>query len=269
MGKRILIIGNGYIADNFVFTIKDTYDTTVYARNKYLEYDNVTYIYDSIEHIGSIQNNFDAIYILFGHSRPNKTSTLSDVIYSNVYLTCKILEFAVKNNSKIFYPATSLALSDVTKNSSNYSYSHTIVTNMIKRSGLDYTICYLHNVYGSLTGADKKNKMVIDNFIDCYHSKQSAKLINNGQQRRIFTHISDVVTYMKDSIDYHRGEVNLVKNNTMYSIKELAELLELHTDNVQDVLYSLDDPYLLPIDDVGTWYEQIDIKDWIINKVKI
>jgi hypothetical protein len=51
--------------------------------------------------------------------------------------------------------------------------------------------------------------------------------------------------------------------------KEIADLLELQTLSVNSTLYSLDDPYTLAIDDLGIWKEQIDIKDWIINKVKI
>jgi len=140
---------------------------------------------------------------------------------------------------------------------------------MIRQSKLIYTICYLHNIYGSLTGAPKKNKMVIDNFIDCYHTKHHVQLINDGKQRRIFTHISDVIDYMMLSLNSISTEVNLVKDNVMYSIKEIADLLELQTLSVNSTLYSLDDPYTLAIDDLGIWKEQIDIKDWIINKVKI
>jgi nucleoside-diphosphate-sugar epimerase len=111
--------------------------------------------------------------------------------------------------------------------------------------------------------------MVIDNFIDCYYNKHHVQLINNGGQRRIFTHISDVIDYMILSLNSTSTEVNLVKDNAMYSIKEIADLLELQTLSVSNALYSLDDPYTLAIDDLGTWQEQIDIKDWIITKVKI
>jgi len=270
MNTRILVIGNGYIADNFICSVKDKYDVTVYARLKNIEYSNVTYIYDLVEHINMLTNDFDHIYILFGHSRPNTTSTLNEVIYSNVYLISKILDFASTNMSKIFYPATSLALTESTRKLNYYSYSHTIAIDMIRQSKLIYTICYLHNIYGSLTGAPKKNKMVIDNFIDCYHDSRHVQLINDGIQRRIFTHISDVIDYMILNLDCTTNkEVNLVKDNVVYSVKEIAELLELQTVSVNNTLYSLDDPYTLAIDDLGIWKEQIDIKDWITNKVKI
>jgi len=268
MSTKILVIGNGYLADNFVHSIKDVYDVTVYARSRHVEYDNVTYIYDLVENIDKLNNNFDIIYILFGHSRPNTTSLLNEVIYTNVYLVSKILDFASNNTSKIFYPATSLALSDLTSKLNHYSYSHTIVIDMIKQSKLTYTICYLHNIYGNLTGAVKKNKMVIDNFIDCYNTKHRVQLINNGAQRRIFTHVSDVTNFMIISLGSNSKEINLVKNNNMYSIKEIADLLELQTESVSSTLYSLSDPCINPIDDIGVWQEQIDIKDWIINKIK-
>jgi hypothetical protein len=64
-------------------------------------------------------------------------------------------------------------------------------------------------------------------------------------------------------------EINLVKNNSMYSIKEIVDLLELQSVIVDSILYSIEDPYILPIDDLGSWSEQIDIKEWIINKIKI
>ena len=265
---KILIIGNGYIADNLIFSIKDTYDVTVYARNRYIEYENVTYIYDSIENIHFIKNNFDNIFILSGISRPDKSS-LSEVVYANVFLLSKILDFATQYDSKIFYPATSLALTTATSKLNFYSYSHTIAIDMIKQSKVNYTICYLHNIYGSLTETPKKNKMVIDNFIDCHYNDRPATLINNGSQRRIFTHIADVISYMIYSLNRKNTEVNLIKNNIMYSVKEIANFLNLRTYTEESKVYSLDDPYILPIDDIGEWSESIDIKDWITHKIKI
>ena len=269
MNNKILIIGNGYIADNFIFSVKDLYNVTVYARNKNIEYTNVTYIYALTENIDLIENTFDNIFILSGISRPNKFSLLNEVVYANVFLVSKILDFAKQNNSKIFYPATSLALSNTTSKLNYYSYSHTIAIDIIKQSNVNYTICYLHNIYGNLTEMPKKNKMVIDKFIDCYYNRQPVTLINNGLQRRIFTHITDVIAYMIYSLNNKNTEVNLIKNNIMYSIKEIAELLNLQTHTEESKLYSLDDPHILPIDDIGEWIESIDIKEWIINRIQI
>ena len=267
--KKILIIGNGYLADNLLFSIKDRHNVTVYARNKYIEYNNVTYIYGSIENLDCIKNNFDNVFILSGISRPNKLSLLHEVIYANVFLVAKVLDFATQTNAKIFYPASSLALSNATNKLNYYSYSHTIAIDMIKQSNVRHTICYLHNVYGNLTLLNKKNKMVIDNFIDCYYTNQPVTLINNGLQKRIFTHITDVISYMIYSLNDINKEVNLIKNNIMYSIKEIADLLSLQTKFENNSLYSLDDPYILPIDEIGDWIESIDIKNWINTKIKI
>jgi len=269
MNKKVLIIGNGYIADNFIFSIKDIHEVTVYARTKNIEYDNVTYIYGLIENINLIKNDFDNIFILFGHSRPDSISPLNEVVYTNIFLTAKILDFAIENMSKIFYPATSLSLSNTTNKLNYYSYSHTVAIDMIKQTKLSYTICYLHNIYGSLTNTPKKNKMVIDHFVDSYYSKTFVQLINNGIQKRIFTHIYDVIQYMISSLNNNIIEVNLVKNNKMYSIKEIANLLDLQTNIVQNKLYSTEDPYIFPIDNIEGWTETIDIKEWIINKIKI
>lgn len=267
--KKILVIGNGYIADNFIFYYKDIHDITVYARSKYTEYDNVSYVYGAIEDIDILHNNYDNVFILFGYSRPSIPLSLNEVIYTNVYLVAKILDFASKNMSRIFYPATSLSLSIHTCKLNYYSYSHTVTIDMIKQSNVPYTICYLHNIFGNLTNTVKKNKMVIDNFIDCYHTKQPVQLINNGQQRRIFTHISDVVNFMGIAMNLDNKEINLVHHNKMYSIKEIAELLELSTILVETNLYSLEDPYILPINDIEGWTEYIDIKEWITQSIKI
>jgi nucleoside-diphosphate-sugar epimerase len=265
--KKILVIGNGYIADNFIFYIKDIHNITVYARAKNVEYHNVTYIYNAVENINSIKNIYDNIFILFGHSRPNNVSELHEVIYSNVFLLSKILDFAHKNNSNIFYPATSLSLSNSTKKLTYYSYSHVIAIDLIKVSKLKYTICYLHNIYGSLTNNPKKNKMVIDHFIDSYNNKQPINLINNGIQKRIFTHILDVVVYMEHSLNNNLNEVNLVKNNKMYSVKEIAELFGLEMIPIQNTMYSTENPNLSSINDINGWNETIDIKQWIKHTI--
>ena len=263
--RKLLVIGNGFISDNFVFKFKDFYDITVYARNKNIEYDNVTYIYKPVEQLHTLINDFSCIYILFGRSRPSLNDSISDVIYANVYLLSKVIDFATPNLTKIYFPATSLALSESTKYMTPYALSHCIAVDIIKRSILPYTICYLHNIYGNLTGNIKKNKMVVDNFINACKNNTKVQLINNGMQRRIFTHVSDVVDYMITCINSSREEVNLIKHANMYSVKELAELLDLRTINISNPMYSLDDPYIGQLDELYNWTEQIDIKQWILN----
>jgi nucleoside-diphosphate-sugar epimerase len=263
--RKLLVIGNGFISDNFVFKFKDLYDITVYARNKNIEYEGVSYIYQPVEQLHNLINDFSCIYILFGKSRPSLTDSLSDVIYANVYLVSKVIEFATPTKTKIYFPATSLALSESTKYRTLYSLSHCITIDMIKRSNLPYTICYLHNIYGNLTDKVKKNKMVVDNFIEAYKNNTKVQLINNGLQRRIFTHVSDVVDYMITCINFSREEVNLIKHSRMYAVKELADLLNLNTNNITDPMYSLDDPFIEKLDELHNWAEKIDIKQWILN----
>ena len=107
--------------------------------------------------------------------------------------------------------------------------------------------------------------MVVDNFINACKNNTKVQLINNGMQRRIFTHVSDVVDYMITCINSSREEVNLIKHANMYSVKELAELLDLRTINISNPMYSLDDPYIGQLDELYNWTEQIDIKQWILN----
>lgn len=268
---KILIIGNGFIGDNLAYVLSGMdHHITIYARHKSIEYDHIHYIYGPIESIFNIANNFDHIFILYGYSRISAIKAFSDAVKVNYYLLTRILDFA--NKSKIHYIASSLVLSNDTCNSTEYAYLHSLAVNTIKQYNkwyrLSYNIMYLHNIYGNLTLKEKQHKMVVDNLLDAFKNKTVFSLINGGVQRRIFTHISDIMTYFIYSLnDQHIcKEVNLVKNNKLYSVLELVETLGVSCNYLADSRYNISDPYTTTIDDLGMWSETIDIVDWLIEQ---
>lgn len=271
MNKNILIVGNGYVGSNLALKLYElNYNVTILTNHTENQIPGVTYMHVNVDDLYLMSNTFTNIFVLNGYSRLTSIKKYSDVINSKYYVLSKILEYAIQNDSKIFYLTTSLCLSELTSTNNFYSYIHTVCIDLIKQyyhwNTLNYHICYAHNIYGNLTSFEKKNKMFVDNLIEAIQTKNSITLYNGGNQKKVFTHIYDVINYMILSLDIENNkEVNLVKNPKIYSIKELTELCNVKYNTVDDSLYTMIDPVITKLDVIENWIETIDIKQWLTN----
>ena len=107
-----------------------------------------------------------------------------------------------------------------------------LIKNYNKWFGLEYQICYFYNVFGPGQITEGKYATVIGIFQQQYNDKKPLTVVSPGTQKRIFTHIDDIVnglvkvlnTETKNHEWYLRSEesisiLNLCKLfNTKYKI---------------------------------------------------
>ena len=235
VGSRLL----KYLSTNpkYKLTSLDNYFTGRLQNHTY----NVKYIKGNTWEADKIfkGETFDIIYHFGEYSRIS--TSFDDIKLLNKSIlqgTPVILELAKKWNAKLIYSASSSGLGNngLDQNLSPYSWMKSKMIELIKNYnkwfGLEYQICYFYNVFGPGQITEGKYATVIGIFQQQYNDKKPLTIVSPGTQKRIFTHIDDIVnglvkvlnTETKNHEWYLRSEesisiLNLCKLfNTKYKI---------------------------------------------------
>lgn len=97
---------------------------------------------------------------------------------------------------------------------------------MSKVHGLDYTIFRPHNVYGPGQSMTNPYKNVVALIMRRLMENESYKLYGNGEMRRAFSYVEDVVDVLISSLDKFSKETVNVGSDHDISIKELSDMLQ-------------------------------------------
>ena len=157
------------------------------------------YIIGKVEEKRSQSNlpqNYDLIYHLAGLSRiqpsfNNPTATF----LANTVGTQEICEFARTTNAKLVYAGSSSKHHDPYQSPySAYKYLGEEVCKMYKKTyGTDIEIVRFYNVYGPKEVIDGDWAAVIGIWRRQIRDNQPITIVGDGEQRRDFTHVDDIV----------------------------------------------------------------------------
>lgn len=141
----------------------------------------------------------DLIYHLGEYSRVEKSFEDVELVWDlNQMGTFAVLEFARRHDVKIVYAGSSTKFSDggLGRNQSPYAWSKASMTELVKNYGdwfsLDYAITYFYNVYGPNERAGAYGTVVAI-FKEQYRQGLPLGVVAPGTQKRIFTHVDDIV----------------------------------------------------------------------------
>ena len=172
-------------------------------RNKViLIHSNTFFIESKLKHY---KNNINTLFHFGEFSRIVRSfEKVEENFSSNTLSTFKVINFCSKNKIKIIYSASSSIFGNNQKDSNLSPYSWTkcknieLIKNYKDWFGLDYEIVYFYNVYGPNQPRYSKMSAVIGIFEGLYLKGKPLKIRGDGNQKRDFTHISDIVrgTYM-------------------------------------------------------------------------
>jgi len=176
-------------------------------------------------------SEFDLIYHLAGLSRiqpsfKNPTHTFN----VNTGGTQKILEFARKTNTKVIYAGSSSKHHDPYQSPyATCKYLGEEVCKMYKRTyNMDIEICRFYNVYGPHEVIEGDWAAVIGIWRRQIRDNQPITIVGDGEQRRDFTHVHDIVDALlelqtvKTSLDIlDAWELGTGMN---YSINQVADM---------------------------------------------
>jgi UDP-glucose 4-epimerase len=177
-----------------------------------------------------IKETPDLIYHLGEYSRVEKSLEEPEVVLDlNSRGTQAVVEFWRTKGGKLVYAGSSTKFADggLGRDGSPYAWSKAsnseLVRNYAEWYGLPYAITYFYNVYGpgERSGA---YGTVIEIFRQKFLAGQSLTVTAPGTQRRIFTHVDDIVDGLMMVGEKGEGDEFGLGAETEYSVLDVAEL---------------------------------------------
>ncbi len=237
-GKKILVTGGGgFIGShlckrlsqesNFVVSLDNYFTGT---KNNHIN--GVKYIEGSTKNIFElIDFSPDYIFHLGEYSRVEQ-SLIDDfnlIFELNKIGTAKVLEFALKNNSKLIYAGSSTKFGDggLGRDSSPYAWTKATNTELVKNFGdwygLNYAITYFYNVYGERERSGKYGTLIAI-YKEKYKKGEKLGVVLPGTQKRNFTHVDDIVEGLYIVGLKGIGDNFAIGNKDAYSVLDIAKL---------------------------------------------
>lgn len=236
-----------------------------------------------------LYDNVDYVFHLAAQSRiqPAINSPIEAVSINSVG-TATVLQCSLEAKVKrVIYSSTSSAYgNNLTPNVETqpndclnpYSVSKVAGENLCimynKLFGLPTIVFRYFNVYGNRQPLKGQYAPVVGLFIKQAQNNEALTIVGDGQQRRDFSHIDDVVTAniiaITKEIDQSLfGQVYNVASGKNYSINEIASMV---SDNFKYIPSRIGEATETlgntdKINKVFGWNSTVDIKDWINNNL--
>lgn len=241
---RILVTGGcGFIGTNLIEKLlTDGHDVisidNYYTGFKSNEHEGAQYIHGDIREDGILDgiDNIDLIYHLAALARIQPSfEEPTPTIDTNTTGTQRVLEYARQNNTPVVYAGSSSVHGNVHANP--YSFSKWQGEELVKLYHQIYElptiVCRFYNVYGPKQLVDGPYCTVVGVFMNQYEEKQDITITWDGEQRRDFTHVYDIVNGLVLSgeklVDRDvNGQFFELGSGENYSINELAEAFGDH-----------------------------------------
>lgn len=274
---RILVTGGaGFVGTNLIKRLLeeghqvvsiDNYHTGLKSNHQ----NGAQYIEFDIRNIDdySAWGEFDIVYHLAAIARIQPSfKEPYDYFTTNANATFKVAKYCSEKNIPLVFAGSSSHWSGKFKNPYTFSkdVSEEIIQLFQKHYGLKASIARFYNVYGPYHLKEGGYCTVIGKWEKCLEEYRPLTIYGNGEKRRDFTHIDDIVGALilinEKQAWGHTFELGRGKN---YSIKEIAEMFQT------DINYEDDKPGeaqetlctdLLAKEVLG-WEAKINIEDYI------
>jgi UDP-glucose 4-epimerase len=262
--KNVLVTGgNGFIGSHVVDRlVYEGHKVTVIdnksgdASDKHYYNEEAEYYNDDISSYKAIRPLFNEIDIVFHLAAEARIQpTLKDPILAaktNMLGTCTVLQCAREANvQRVIYSSTSSAyglkneppLSEDMLNDCLNPYSVTktggeeLCKMYTKLFGLETVIFRYFNVYGERQPLKGQYAPVIGIFIRQKAAGMSMTIVGDGEQRRDFTHVDDIVEANIKAAELSNkdvvGETINVGTGINHSVNEIAEMIKGSTVNIE------------------------------------
>jgi len=232
---RALVTGGaGFIGTNLIKRLlKDGYDVVSFDNYSTGFKDNrlkgCTYFdVDITEKFDGWKEKFDVIFHMAALPRIGPSfKNPKEVCDVNVGGTQNILEYARKNDTPVIYAGSSSFWGGTHKNP--YTFSKWQGEELCKLYeqiyGLDVTICRFYNVYGDYMPMSGGYRTVLPIFLEQYRNSETFTITGDGNQRRDFTHVDDIVDAMIKVVQLNKwGSTFELGRGKNYSIKEVVSM---------------------------------------------
>ena len=237
---NILVTGGlGFVGSNLVDRLvelgHDVYvidNLSSESSSKNYMNDEVVYYIDDIrdiEHITTLPN-LDVVYHLAGLARiqPSFSDPL-EYIDVNITGTAKICELARNHDAKLIYSSSSSINNGKFKTPYTFSKwaGEEVLETWIKCFNINAHNCRFYNVYGPRDPETGEYATVVRKFMRQYKNNEPLTVVGDGEQRRDFTHVNDIVEGLIKISEYPgSGELFHLGCGVNYSINELVGMFD-------------------------------------------
>jgi UDP-glucose 4-epimerase len=151
---------------------------------------------------------------------------------SNIEGSSNVFNFALKNEIRLIYSATSASLGNKGKdmNLSPYAFSKAknleLLENLKKWFNFRYEVVYFYNVYGERQICKGDMATVVGIFEDHYLNAKKLTVVRPGTQVRRFTHVSDTIKACIFAWKKNKCKHYSIANKKSFSIIALARMFK-------------------------------------------
>jgi UDP-glucose 4-epimerase len=236
---NILVTGGaGFVGSNLIKKLLNQNHNVVSIDNystglKSNEFPKCKYINFDIRNINnySAYGDFDIVFHLAAIARIQPSFTNPEEYFNtNANATMKLAKYCSSNNIPLIYAGSSSHHSGKFKNP--YTFSKDIGEEIIQLFQLHYnlkaTITRFYNVYGPYQLLEGDYTTLIGRWINNIKNGTQCEIYGNGEQRRDFTHVDDIVDalilIMEKQAYGYEFELGRGKN---YSVNEVAKMFSI------------------------------------------
>ena len=176
----------------------------------------------------------DLLYHLGEYSRTEQSHFEPEIVFDlNTVGTFSVLEFVREKKCKLIYAGSSTKFADggLGRDQSPYAFTKATNTELVRNYGtwygINYAITYFYNVYGNREIASGPYATVIARFIDRYKKGEPLTVTAPGTQKRIFTHVDDIVDGLIVVGEKGMGDEFGLGAAESYSILDIAEMFNV------------------------------------------
>jgi len=222
-------------------------------------------------------NNYDVIFHLAALARIQPSfKNPHEVFEVNALGTQNILEWARKTNTPVIYAGSSSTHGDHYANPYTFTkWQGELICKMYSEVyNLPTAICRFYNVYGPHQILDGAYAAVIGIFESQYNAGKTLTVTGDGEQRRDFTHIEDIVDGLTKCMEAMHGVVDMKFSGEIfelgrgknYSINEIVEMFG--QDEVEYIAKRPGEMRVTLCESVKArelldWNPKIDIRDYL------
>lgn len=233
--------GSGFIGRHLVsYLLGNDYEVVVLDKEPYLEWTNpkFRFVHCDVAYWGDVNKIADRIpsnsvvFHLAAQSRVNPSLYAPLRSYQdNIMGTANVLDLLCKpKGNRLVYAGSSSYYGGVMANP--YAFSKHVGEQMCQMytscHGVETAIARFFNVYGPGHVTEGNDATVVGIFESCYRKKQPLPITGDGEQRRDFIHVDDVVhaLYLISQVEKPNAQIYDVGVGINYTINELAAMFK-------------------------------------------
>jgi UDP-glucose 4-epimerase len=245
--RDILVVtgGAGFIGSNLISELLKFKKFRILSIDNYssgfvknhIKNKRVRYLIGSTKNIESLLRSYNGkIHSIFHFGEFARIyqsfKKINECFTSNIEGSLNVFNFALKNNIRLIYSATSASLGNKGKdmNLSPYAFSKAknleLLVNLKKWFNFRYEVVYFYNVYGEKQICQGDMATVVGIFEDNFKQRKKLPVVRPGTQTRRFTHVYDTVKACVFSWRKNKCKHYCVASKQSYSIIQLAKLFK-------------------------------------------